>query len=482
MARILLAKARFLTFDLIGMTPPLGVMYLASVLREDGHTVKIYESGDRWHDLLRFRRTLEEFRPDLLGISAITFEAHVMEAMAEEARDALPELPIVVGGPHPTGFPEMCARLPAVDYVVVGEGEQTMLELVEAVHSNGANPRAVAGVASVDDSDAYWPAAPHELIDDLDSIPYPAWDLIDLPFYARHISMSTVGRRPYMAMFTSRGCPYGCIYCHNVHGKRFRSRSPENVVGEIETLRRRYGLTEIEIVDDTFNLDAARMIEILERLAAFPRRPTLHFPNAVRTDLLDEKQIKLLRRAGTFYLSVAVETVSPRLQKLIRKRLDVERVRENIDLAVRAGLYVNGYFMLGFPTETYEEARTTIDWAIGTRLHQAFFFLVTPFEGTELFEMSKELLARRNGPNRPSDFDYFKGSCNVSTMSDEQLYGIQREAYCRFYLSPTRVLRIVCRYPRKMGLFRYCVGAGAKMLPRRRGNARAAESSFISGR
>jgi len=482
MARVLLAKARYTTLDQSSVVPPLGPMYLASVLREAGHQVRIYESGYQWRNLIRFRQALEDFRPDVLGISAITFEAKVMDAMADEAKDVFPDMPIIVGGPHPSAYPERCAQHPSIDFAVVGEGEVTCLELVNALTRGGQSPETVAGTVFVDGEGKVAYGPPRAAIEDLDAIPFPAWDLIDIEFYARSKAMSTMGRRRYMGLFTSRGCPYRCIYCHEVQGKRFRARSPQNVLAEMRALKQRHGIREFEVIDDIFNLDKARMKEVLGEIIASDFDPRLHFPNALRTDLLDEEQIRLLRQAGTHFLCVAVETVSHRLQRLIKKRLRVERVRENIDHAVREGMFVNGFFMLGFPTETYEEARETVEWALRTPLHQALFFIVTPFAGTGLYDMFQDVMQERGVPDQLENLEYFKGSYNLSEMTDEQLFGLQREGYRRFFADPARVGRIIARHPRRRHLFNSGMQTLVKMLPRRRGNDNGNEAGFITGR
>jgi radical SAM superfamily enzyme YgiQ (UPF0313 family) len=276
--------------------------------------------------------------------------------------------------------------------------------------------------------------------------------------------MAGVGRRPYLTLVTSRGCPYRCAYCHAVHGKRYRARSPAAVLAEIDALASRHGIREFEILDDAFNLDYGRTAEILEGLAS--RRPPVRllFPNGVRTDLLDEEQIARLRRAGTVFLSVAVETAVPRLQALVRKDLRLDAVRRNIDAAVGSGIYVNGFFMLGFPTETLAEARETVEFAVRSRLHQALFFNVVPFAGTDL--------AAAAGGADPvlagdaASLDYHRARVNVSAMTDAELFGLQRSAYLRFYADPRRILRIAAAHPRRRSLPRNLAMTLLKLLPR----------------
>jgi radical SAM superfamily enzyme YgiQ (UPF0313 family) len=465
MARVLLAKARFLSEGGMGAVVPLGALYIASVLREAGHQVRLFDAGELW-DPEPFKQTLRAFKPDVVGISAITIEARVMERMARVCREQLPDMPIVVGGPHATAYPQRCALNPDIDYVVLGEGEVTVLELVRALTQGGLDPKSVAGVAHCGDDGEVVFTAPRDPITDVDSIPFPAWDLLDWELVARTRPLSSMGHRRHMLLFTSRGCPFRCIYCHEVQGKKFRARSPENVLREMEVLKTRWGINDFEVIDDIFNFDRPRMMEILDRIVASKLQPSLHFPNALRTDMLDEGQIKALRRAGTFFLCSAVETTSGRLQKLIKKHLKVDRVEENIRIAVREGMFVCGFFMLGFPTETLEEARDTVDFALRSPLHEGLFFIVTPYAGTALYELYQETLRERGLLDvDPEDAGYHDAQYNLSAMSDAELFGLQRSAFRRFYLDPRRVVRIVQRHPARLELLRYGTTALLKMLP-----------------
>lgn len=471
MPKILLTKARHTTVDNFAILPPLGVMYLAAVLREAGHEVSIYESGYYGRDLRPFRARLESFRPDVLGISALTIEADMAVAMSGLAKRIRRDLSVIIGGPHASSYPEDCARSDGVDFVVIGEGELTVLELVRAITEGDKDPRSVPGVISLQNGEVL-KARPREFIQDLNSLPFPAWDLINCEFYARSKPMSTVGPRLYMPVFTSRGCPYKCSYCHNIQGKAFRSRSPQNVLQEMEELRTRFGINDFEIIDDTFNLDAKRMKEILAGIIASESRPALHFPNGLRADLLNEDQIKLLRRAGTLYVAVGIETASERIQKMIGKRLDLDRVRDSIGFLVQEGIFVNGFFMLGFPTETLDEARSTVDWAVRSPLHQAFFFLVSAYAGTELFEQAQHIIKERGIAYSHQNLDHCHTPYNLSDMTDTELFRLYRRAHVRFYASPSRIAGILGAHPCRSHLFSAGFQVFLRMIsrPRRRQN------------
>lgn len=474
MARVLLIKARFLTPDNQGIVPPLGIMGLASYLRsERGHEVRIVETGFRESAPGDVDRALRGFRPHLVGVSALTLESPSMRRIAAQAKGWNPEVPVVVGGPHASSYPEEILQDPHVDYVVLGEGERTLLELLDALEG-GSDPEGVPGIAyrgggSVRTTPPRAPLAEPEL----DRLPFPAWDLVDLGGYARHKSMSTMGLRPYMALFTSRGCPYRCTYCHVNFGKEFRGRSPENVLREIGELVERHGIRDFEFIDDIFNWDLPRAKRILDGIAARYPGTRIHFPNGLRCDRLDDEFLLKAKAAGLTFLCVAVETASLRLQGLIKKNLHLDRIRWTIETATRMGIFTNGFFMMGFPTETRAEILDTIDFAVRSRLHQALFFIVTPFRGTELHARHQDAIRRR--PESFSDYDYFRADFNMSTLPDEELFALQRLAWRRFYLSPRRAWRILRDHPRKRFLPRMAWMALRKIFAFTRGNPRPAD-------
>ncbi|MBK7259204.1 MAG: radical SAM protein [Ignavibacteriae bacterium] len=167
---------------------------------------------------------------------------------------------------------------------------------------------------------------------------------------------------------TTRGCPYRCAYCHNILGKTFRVRSPEHVMREIRMIHDTYGITDFQVIDDIFNLDMDRAKKICDLIVGSRLPLTLSFPNAIRSDRVDEELIDKMAAAGTKFISIAIETASPRLQRLIRKNLDLDRAFKAIDTITRVGIVTRGFFMIGFPTETEDEARQTIEYAKASSL------------------------------------------------------------------------------------------------------------------
>jgi len=425
--------------------PPLGLLYLAAVARRAGWQVQVVDLKVESLSPLALVERVQAMRPDVIGLSAFTSDAAAMHATARSLRHSFPATALIVGGPYATSDPEGALADGNIDAAVLGEGEETLVELLAELEAK-RDPSTVRGLA-LRCGGTVTRTAPRPALGDLDGLPFPAWDLVDLERYAQHFSAAPVGRRRYMSVLTSRGCPYQCIYCHNVFGKRFRPRSSANVLAEVDELAGRYRLREFEITDDIFNLDAARAHSLCDGLAE--RRVRLAFPNGLRADRMPADLIPALRRAGTYFVSYAIETASARLQKYLGRELDLEAARQTIERTVRAGMYTNGFFILGFPTEVRAEAQATIDYACSTRLHSASFFLLVPFKGSKIYEQT---VGRAPRLHERESFDFHSGTVNCSDMTNAQLLAAKRDAYLRFYFARGRIARTLAHHPNKRSL------------------------------
>jgi anaerobic magnesium-protoporphyrin IX monomethyl ester cyclase len=455
--RVLFIKSYRLEVKAVHYAPPMGVLSLAAYLRKHaGAEVRVANLVQMQDPAREVADVVRDTQPDLVGLSGLTCEASMLHQSAQIAKTIRPGVPVIAGGPYATSDPARLLADRNIDAAVIGEGEETLLELALRVKDEGssfvkpANLAAIRGIAYRDEGGTVHLSPPRPLIEDLDSLPQPAWDAIDLRWFWVRRSMSTAGGRAYLPVFTSRGCPYGCTYCHNLFGRSFRARSAESVVEEIAALRQAYGVNDFEFLDDCINLDRRRFEAILNGLLDRGLHPKLHFPNGVRTDLLDEAQIRLIRQVGAGEISVAVETASPRLQKLMDKNLNLEKVRRNIELMADLRIFTRGYFMLGFPTETEAELRSTIDFAVSSRLHLAGFFIPNPFPGTGIYDQFKALGKLLNDVH-PTDHDYARTSFNGSEVPDKRFRRLHREAYMRFYFRPGRILRIFRDRPYSTG-------------------------------
>jgi len=465
MKRILLVRT-YAPVTHASICPPLGIMYLASSLRERAagdREIRITDMRIKPMTVDDIRQEIAAFGPDIVGLSTLSYEARTMYAVARAAKELNRECRVVVGGPHGSMFYDHILADPAIDAVVVGEGERPWRSLVQA-WAAGEEAHGIEGVAL---RGREWEGPggdggpgrrkidfrPAPAIEDLDTLPMPAWDLVDIEGYARRPNMNSMLARPrYMAVMTSRACPYHCLYCHALFGRGFRSRSPDHVYEELCRLKNDFGVEEFHIVDDVFNLKKERAHAICDRIIEGGLDVRLAFPNGLRGDLMDRELIDHLVRAGCYSMTYAVETASPRLQKLLRKNMDLERLRKVIDWSHKAGVVTKGFFMLGFPTETLEEIDLTIDYARRSRLLIAGFFTVIPFPRTPLFDLARKVYPELSSD--PADCFYYTEEPFYTRATGVDLNRLRRRANRAFFLNPRRLFTLLRRVPRKRYLLK----------------------------
>lgn len=447
MARILLIKCSHYEGVLTAITFPLGLMYLASAVRmdSDSHDIEIYDMRIKGEDLVALKENINRFKPELVGLSAISVESQNLYNSARAVRETGFDGPVITGGPHPSSFPEETLECEAIDYVALREGEETFREFVDAF-DNGKELKNINGIAYRENNTFHY-SPPRPLIQDLDKLPFPSYDIVDIEEYSKYMSMSLYRTGKYMSLFTSRACPYSCIYCHSIFGNKFRARSPEKILEEVRHLREKYDIERLEIVDDIFNCNLLRAKKILDLLYQEGLLMEITFPNGLRCDRLDRDFLERLSRFKSPQISAAVETASPRLQRLIGKNLNFEKVNETIDICNDLRIYTRGFFMLGFPTETEEELRATLDFAIKSKLHTALFFLVIPYKGTKLYDLCIQKL--RDKDFELADYDYFHSPINCSNIPDKVLFHSQKWINVKFPLSPSRLYRILRDAPNR---------------------------------
>ncbi len=454
--RIVLASVGESTIGFPFVSPPMGLLYLAAYLREKlpVDILLINQRVEGWTEEELSRRIVE-YRPDAVGLSALTVCGHMLCDVAQRVRQLLPSAFMVIGGPHASSVGVRALKETGADAVVVGEGELS-LEAVLRARFEGGDMSSIAGLIwRTPEGDVVSNPGRMPVIEDLDSLPFPAYDLIDLSKYWTRKSITPLPTRKYVSLVSSRGCPYHCIWCHSIFGKRFRAHSAERIVDEVEYFTRKYNIEHVEFLDDIFNLDRDRVIQFSEGIRRRGLKFRFSLPNGVRTDLLTEEVVDALVDAGLYYSGFALETGSPRLQELTGKHLNIPRFLDGLQMAVRRGVFTYGFAMLGHPTETEAELQQTIDTLTGSAAHIASFFRVIPFPGTPLHEM-----VRQQCPERLQDIEYYGASfgtisANVSAVPEEMLFEYHRKAYRTFYLNSRRMLRILRHYPRPLELATY---------------------------
>ena len=445
--------------DVPSAAPPLGLLYLTSYLREhSSHEVSICDARFKEYNFDEIERIINAENPDLIGITSFSMEFQQAHEIARRSKNQYPQVPVVLGGPYATSDYMQAMKDNNIDIAVIGEGEKSFCDLTNAMEK-GQDWTSIRELAYRDNGTVQ-KSGMRDFMDNLDELPYPSWDLLNLEEYfnRKGTRKRTVFNQHQMlqralSIQTTRGCPYRCSYCHNIFGKKLRKRSVENVIGEMKLMKEKYNVQEIEIIDDIFNLDIDRAKQIFRRIIEEKFNFKFSFPNGLRSDRFDEELLDLMKEGGAYRLVFAIESGSPRIQKLVKKNLNLEKARKNITSAAKRGFSMGGFFMLGFLDETEEECWNTINFALESELQTATFFVVTPFPNTEIWEQALEA-----GYNLSPDMEqyfahYQKVSANISKVSTERLEQLRKIAFRRFYLNPKRLLSFMRTTPWKDRFF-----------------------------
>jgi anaerobic magnesium-protoporphyrin IX monomethyl ester cyclase len=428
---------------------PLGPLYLASYLKSQGYPdITVIDARHERLSHKDLSRRIKDLSPGVLGITGLSMESAEVHRIAGLAKEINGSCKVIVGGPYATSSPGHILQDPHIDFVVMGEGERTAGKLINALQE-GKDLSGIGGLAFKNNGTCVI-NPPQPAIEELDALPFPEWGLVDVEGYFRDIRKHSETPIPtsnrIAPLFTSRGCPYQCTYCHNIFGKTIRLRSVANVIREIEALIKNYGVREIEVVDDCFNFDLPRAKEICDEIVRRGIKIAISFPNGLRVDRMDEELIVKLKQAGTRVIFYAIESASPRIQRAIKKNLDLEKAGYIITRTIREGIVTCGYFMLGFPGETREEMLETLRFAKGSGLHIADFFFLIPQSNTEIFN---ELSVENVGLKDPGAGTYHRFSANASPLSNRELKRMQGRFFREFYLRPIQMWRIWNIVPNK---------------------------------
>lgn len=418
------------------ITPPINLMYLGGALEEDSYDVKIIDDDLEQLGYKKISHITSKSEPQLVGITATTSTIKNALEYAKLSKKLLPDSLTVIGGPHTTFMPaETLKSCPSLDAVVIGEGEKTMVELASlSCEGKDGKLSGVKGIAYQDKFGNIKMNPPRELIEDLDSIPFPARHLVPFESYG-----STKDKTS--DMITSRGCVFSCGYCSSslIMGKKFRTRSPPNVVDEIEHLIETYKLENIAFMDDTFMLNKRRAKEIAEEIRI--RGLDIGFVASSRVDMVDKKLLEVLKRAGLTTLYYGVESGSQRILDLMKKGITLNQAEEAVRSAKDVGLEVLTSFILGFPGETREEIDKTIDFSIKLNADYSQFSILTPFPGTPIYhELKRKKLIDTENWNR---YTVLKSVIKYEELGLSKKL-VQRklaQAYFKFYSRPLYLLK-----------------------------------------
>src|SRR3989304_5595952 len=391
--------------------PPIGLAYIAAVLEKE-HKVCIVDAPTEGHRNLEqmdgtyrvglsnkeIAERIKRWSPDVVGIE-IPFSGWSKTAfeIASITKSINKDIITVLEGQHPSARPEACLANSNVDFVVIGEPENTMFELVAELEQGTRDLKKIRGIGYVRNGTPVI-TPPRPVIEDLDSLPFPARHLLPNEIYYAVVKENPLRgeiRKHWTIMITSRGCPYGCVFCTQciVWGKKGRGRSPTKVVAEIEHLVKTYRVKQIDFMDDNMTLDKKRMENICDLIVKRALHVEWFTPSGVRADTLDENLLKKMKQSGCKKIRVAPESGVQRVvDQIIKKNLDLKSVENAVVLCKKVGIKVGCFFVIGLIGETEEEIMQTINYAYKLRQLGAdsfIFSIAMPIYGTELYEQAE---------------------------------------------------------------------------------------------
>src|SRR5271157_249932 len=452
-ARVLLVEANNMN-KWVGTTmpyemhvPPVGLMYLASYARTalPGIEFRIVESSLSCPDDERFIRILNEFQPDVVGVRSIAFFLEELQRIAGLAR-AHSDAALIAGGPIVKAYKRrLFEEVPGLEVAVKGEGEQVFVNLLRReplASMAGVLYRTDDGVVENEDQ---------QEVANIDSLPFPAYDLIDLNEYQRQLSYAYNHRRQGV-LLTSRGCVYHCTYCFS-HWKRIRLRSAANIFEEIAELNARHGIQDFYVVDDIFNVNLKRSMDLFDMIVAAGLKLRFYFVNGLRADITSEEFVDRALEAGAVWFTYAIESAAEEIQSLVQKHLDLEKAGRIIAYTQRQNVAVNISTMYGFPTETRELAQRTLDW-LGELPKPSllpYHFCLRFFPGCEINRQAVEAGWDAERMELTSRFSYNDMAMGTPTLSKHEMNEIQIEYHRRFGMSNPAAIDAAVRTLRSIG-------------------------------
>jgi anaerobic magnesium-protoporphyrin IX monomethyl ester cyclase len=410
--------------------PPLGLAYIAAVLKKNNIEVKILEANALNLNHFQIKNKIESYSPDIVGITSTTSlieEAHQIALLCKK------EIKVIIGGIHASSMPqETLEKFERFDFLIRGEGEFAMLEFVQ-----GKNISKIKGL-SYRKNEKIIHNSERELNDKLDELPFPARELLPMGKYFSAGSK----QNPSDYILSSRGCPYQCLFCadHLVHGRKFRFRSPENIILEVEKIYKN-GARDWDFVDDNFTLITERVEKFCDLMIkkGLNKKMSWRCSNGIRVDRINLGLLKKMKMAGCYMVSLGIESGNEKILDKMKKNIDLEKVRKAVKWCKEAGIETRGLFMFGNFGEDEKTMQDTINFAKSLDLDTATFHITIPFPNTDYWNIIK-----KEGEIYPKNYRDYIAYGNVifkhGELDEKTLLKMQKKAYREFYFRPKIVL------------------------------------------
>ena len=405
--------------------PPLGLLYLASVAKRNGHEVDFFDEGIDKSEL-NIVGYVRKQKPDIVAFSLYTVNLIDSYRLIKKISELNPRPIIITGGPHATALPEKTLQeCPEIDYLIYGEGENTFIELLEALEE-GKEVKNIKGIY-YHNNRIIMHTEPRPYIKDLDSLPFPSYDIIQKYHYP--MDMVVKGKR-VATVITSRGCPYHCAFCNKaVFGDEYRRRSPKNVVSEIKELISK-GIDEIYFVDDLFAFNKKWLLGFYEELDKEKIR--IPWKCLGRVGTLGYNDFKAMKEHGCYVIELGIESGNNKILKDIHKKITIEEAEKTIREAKKAGLAVHTFWILGHRLDTEETIMETINTAKRFNSDFISFFILVPFPGTEVYKFVPEELRYRW--ERIGYYHKDTSPISICKVSSQRLLELEEKAFLTYFL------------------------------------------------
>ncbi|MBF0545874.1 MAG: cobalamin-dependent protein [Candidatus Riflebacteria bacterium] len=467
MMKLLLIDPPFKSFTgIFNFYFPLGLAYLAGCVKREGFECAILDMDaaegkegafDFSHEYERYqayikalndpqhrtwkllRKLVKEQKPDYIGITAMTTKFGSVIQTARFCREELPNIPILIGGPHATTMPDLTLEIPQVDFVVRGEADETLPDLLKALKDK----KEIVDMPGVSfkKGNKVFHNPPRPFVKNLDSIPFPDRGAL---LHPESYSSEDMG-----VMLTSRGCPYLCSYCFHMWERKVRFRSTENIINEIKQVKAKYGTPQFSFKDDSFTVKESHVLNLCEALDK--EKLKIGWSCTTRVDLLKDSLLKIMKKSGCNVLSVGVESGSERILAETEKGITHSQIRSAARLLNENRIFWSGYFMIGLPTETEKDIEETLAFVGKVKPYYSGLGVYNPFPGTKLFDQGVKLGLLDPAPDldhflstNPKDLFFKDPKKRMVSISGERFEEIAKNAteyFHKYNKNPSNMIR-----------------------------------------
>jgi len=421
--------------------PGLGILYIASYLRKNGLPVSILDAEGKGLDVEGTVEAIINHQPDILGITSTTVSIIPATEVAKRVKNKMPHIKIFIGGPHVTALPtETMETFKEIDGCVLGDGEISFGQVVKNTNNGVPLDTDVDGIIWRNENGEIILKPKNSYLNDLDSLPFPAWDMLEgFPKIYRP-PFHSYRRLPIANIITTRGCPYACTFCdRSVFGKKTYSHSVEYVIEMIEYLIKDFGIKEISIKDDMFIMSYERVSEFCQQI----RKKNLNITWSCngRVNFINDELLKEMKKSGCWMIAYGIESGSPEMLKKMKKGINKEQVITALKLTRKNGIVSKGFFMIGIPGETVGTMQETLDFIKKLPLDEMSISFFTPFPGSKLYE---EALTEGFKP----DFTRMNMLDTVYVprrLSENEMQRYHKKIVYSFYLNPFKLILYLLR-------------------------------------